>query len=459
MTKVLFLWPFNEKYTPSFSFLQRSKIVKQAGYDVSVIFSNLLFSNDNLSLPETVRNNPKAAFEELISKVNNLNPDHIYIETFDCWSPHLPFTFKFIEALKKRFPSVFISLGGPVPSFFPEKVLAIARDLDVIILGNSEDNVLQFLDEYYTSGSFDKISGIAFKNKREFFIHALSKSSVDMDILPLIDYEDVIGNLPSRFDIRSSKGCIMGCSFCSLQNYYTRPIRLISPERVHKQISHLKYLYNIDYIHFEDEQFISKESHARSIASLFGNHFPEIKWGAMVRIDFISSEILSHFVANNLLCLTVGVESTSKKVLSFLNKHNNISIYINSIYSSIDILIKYVPVLEIGLIIGTPIEHEMDIMDQIDFIRQLKRLKKNRIHIAVGLLSIYPGTQLWDSYQKGAFEMYKRDSELDLYERFFYSDYLSYQWVLPTYYDIINKFICGKENFKSLMKLVFKETL
>ncbi|MFW6383500.1 MAG: B12-binding domain-containing radical SAM protein, partial [Nanoarchaeota archaeon] len=424
--RLVFLWPFNEYYAPSVTFIQRAKLAEKAGHDVKIIFSNLLFSKNNLGLAQDIVNNPQYYFKKVFEEVEKQKPALLYIETFDHWVSHLPFALKFAREYKKKHKQI-ITIGGFVPTFMPERLLKLSSDIDYILRGNSERTVLNFVSALEKDNP-EKAPAVSFKKEGRLIHNNEENTCINLDDIPFIDYENVLGNTPERIDIRTSKGCNMQCSFCSLHEFHKRPVRYNSKDYVKNQILHLKKLYAPKYIHIEDEMFLSKINRAIGISEVIRNNFPEIGWGAMIRNDLITEEILQTLSKNNFTNTAVGIESNNPKILKFLNKTYNTAQYIKKIEKNIELLAKYVKNVEIGLITGAPVENERDIIDMVDFVKQIKSKKYNNLKIALGKLMVYPGTNLWQRYENEEFSM-KKDDNTTPFEKYFEKEYENIQWV------------------------------
>ncbi len=455
--KVLFIWPFNEYYTPSYRFLLNSKIVKQEGYDVSVLYSNLLFSNNNLSLNDFLTNNPEEAFNLICDKIRSVDAELVYLGSFDNWSPHLPFIKKILNKLNNLFSDKLIILGGLYPTVESNEVIKRFPDIDLILRNDDiysvlelikiSNNLLDIKTDLFTLNDLKKsigdLSNLSYISS-EGSIVDLKNSPVHYDYskLPFIDYEDVLGDykIPERIDLRSSFGCRMRCSFCNLNSFYGTNISYLSLEYFEKQLQHLKQLYSFDYIHLVDEMFLSNFDNAKKISDIIHKVDPNLKWGAMMRNEFISDSILDYLSVNGLVSVIVGLESNNVDVLKYLNKTLNPELFIKKFNSTLLSLFRYIETVEIGLIKGTPIETSKTDLELNEFVKYIKTIRKyvlakyvdarnNKLRIALGILNIYPGSKLWTENKDNPNIKFNKKMTTE-YEQFYY-DNISDKLMIP----------------------------
>ncbi len=175
MKRITLLWPFNEYYTPSISLLYESKVLKQEGFDVSVIFSNLLFSNENLRLPKETKENPKSALNSVVKTVEKQNPDAVFLGS---WYEHIPFIAEFSKRFKSRNPNAALIVGGHTPTFMPEEVFGLVPEINVIIRGEAEYVLPELIKSFNTP---NKVKGISYKKNGKIIHNQNQELSKEVD--------------------------------------------------------------------------------------------------------------------------------------------------------------------------------------------------------------------------------------------------------------------------------------
>ncbi|MFP4400778.1 MAG: B12-binding domain-containing radical SAM protein [Candidatus Woesearchaeota archaeon] len=458
MKKIVFLWPFNVSYSTSVWFLELSKYIKRSGYDIKVIYSNLLFSDDNMSLPKDAAKEPKRSFENVVDNVKKHDPEIIFIGSQDNQNPHMSFIRKFCKRYKNIKSKTKLIIGGFIPTFLPEKTLSFT-DADFVLKGDYKTILSKLINAIAYGNEIENIKGISFF-KDEKYIFTGEPDKIDKAEKPeFIDYDDVLGNTPSRIDIRTSKGCLMNCGFCNLHEFWEKPVKYYSEEHVIKQIEHLKKRHDFNYIHIIDEMFLNKIKRAEVLSEKIHKKFPKLKWGAMIRNEFVSDDSIKTLARNGFSNTAVGIESNNPKILKFLNKSPNISNYISRIDYTLDILSKNIDVLEIGLIIGTPVESSNDIIDQIDLMKKIRAKKRElkTLRIALGKLRVDVGSGLWKKYQDKEISLIKENNFKSDFHKFFESDTIDLVWPALHNYSIKNNNFESQRDHEDLMNLAFRE--
>ncbi|MFH1510418.1 MAG: radical SAM protein [Candidatus Woesearchaeota archaeon] len=450
MKRVVLVWPFDHCHSPSLSLLYQAKILN-GSYDVSVVYSNQLFSSDNLSLPLEVQEEPERSLKKVASVVAKLDPDYVCIGSY---RQHTPFIDRFAKQFRMQHDAALIATGY-VPTFSPEEMLSLTPEIEFILRGESERSLKNLLDSLSKSQSQSEVKGLSMK-KDGVFHHNPTDRIEDLDSLPLFDFEDIVGNRPKRIDIRSSLGCIMDCRFCGLHKMWPRPVRYHSEDYVLRQIKHLDSLYSMEFVHFIDEMFLCNVKRAESLAQAIHRNFPYLKWGCMFRNDTVSESVASLLKDSGLVNAAVGVESNNPKVLQFLQKTKSPSSYLAGINKNIDMLKEKLEFLELGFITGTPVETASDILSLIEFVQDIKNDRKELkdLRIALGRLVIYAGSDLYSRI--GQFNMVKDEMRYSAYQKFFEAGYDRLFWAVPWNYLAENKNFRSHADYMEILSKAFE---
>jgi radical SAM superfamily enzyme YgiQ (UPF0313 family) len=188
------------------------------------------------------------------------------------------------DIVRKVLPQTQIIIGGPHVTVYPEEALK-RLSIDYVVRGEGEIRMTQLMIAL-SCGMVPSIEGVHGKNDLNKSITDKKISFItDLDSLPLPAYDLV--NLQSYFDLSkkgfspryrewgdraltliTSRGCPHNCCFCSIHSTMGYQYRYHSPEYVENHLNHLVKEYGVDFIHFEDDNFI---------------HLPE-RFDAIIRI-------------------------------------------------------------------------------------------------------------------------------------------------------------------------------
>ena len=456
--KITLLWPLNIKYSPSLSLLYQAKLL-ETSFEVDVIYTNLLFSKDLLSTPKEFEENPQTALNYVVKKVENTCPDAVFVGS---WSEHMPFVFEFCKKFKNRNPDTTIIVGGHNPTFLPQEVLQAENSIDYVIRGEAEGSLDELLKALLFKKNINHVEGVSFMQENGNIVHTQGRSFVEnLDELPLIDFENVLGHkVPERIDLRTQRGCWGTCSFCSLPNMFGKQ-RYHSSEHVMKQLKHLRDLYDFEYFHLLDENFLSNITRSKKLAQNIGTRFPDLEWGGMFRADVVSQNVMGCLSHNNFIRAAVGLESNNPNILKYLNKTPVVESYIGRIPRIIKILSENLRSLEFGMIVGTPVEQKEDLDSVLKFIIETKQKHSSDFEsfvVALGRLIVHPGTKIYGDYLAGNIELFKNETESEtILEKELIANYSGLPWAVPWHYYVRNfNFPSKDEQLKALNEVISK---
>jgi anaerobic magnesium-protoporphyrin IX monomethyl ester cyclase len=212
----------------------------------------------------------------IMERIREFNPDVVGISCI--FSNQFPVVAELAKKVKTWNSEVVTVTGGTHPTFLPERCLR-EEALDFIVMGEAEESLPALLKAIQNGGSLKDIDGLAFRTEERMVIHPKTAWIKDLDslpfpardLLPMDKYFDI--NIPFNFFSRSphnasfitSRGCPCRCSFCSSSTYWGKRYRTRSPENVLAELEHLKTVYGIEEIKFEDDNLTFDTKRAMAI--------------------------------------------------------------------------------------------------------------------------------------------------------------------------------------------------
>jgi anaerobic magnesium-protoporphyrin IX monomethyl ester cyclase len=120
----------------------------------------------------------------------------------------------------------------------------------------------------------------------------------------------------------SSRGCQRRCRFCAESLTYGRGVRFHSPAYVLEWIQRVIADYQVDGIHFHDNDFLVDEQRAREIceAILAAGLARKVKWSIQARADHLHAEIARLLKAAGCVLVEIGVETGTQEELDQVAK-------------------------------------------------------------------------------------------------------------------------------------------
>jgi anaerobic magnesium-protoporphyrin IX monomethyl ester cyclase len=282
-------------------------------------------------------------------------------------------------------PKIITVFGGPDPSVRFESILE-NQYCDYCIVGDGEETFYEFVKNFSSPSSLEKIRGLAYK--RNGIVHYEPRFfNTNLDALPfpafdLVDlnkylkskkfYRDRSEICKNSTSIITSRGCPNRCVFCSVRLHMGQKYRAHSPEYVIKLLRLCIEKYGISNFHFEDDNLACDKQRFERILDLIIQENLQIKWDAPngVRIDSLNYNILKKMKQSGCSHLALAIESGSQRVLDeVIHKGLNLEYVIE--------IVKYCKELKISAhafyVIGFPGETINEINDTISLAITLYR--------------------------------------------------------------------------------------
>jgi radical SAM superfamily enzyme YgiQ (UPF0313 family) len=284
---------------------------------------------------------------------------------------------KSVSACKRL--NVTVVAGGPYPTSCHKEI----QDVDHFILGEVEDTLKIFLDDYENG----RAKKIYLPETRP----DLSNSRAPrFDLLDMKAY--------SSMSIQYSRGCPFKCEFCDIWISYGNNPRLKSSNNI---ILELESLYNLKWrgpVFIVDDNFIGNKSRVKSdllpaITEWQQKHGHVYRFFTEASINLADDEELMNGMKNaGFNEVFIGIETPSREALKETGKFQNLKTDLNKAVHKIQ---RHGMGVMAGFIIGFDSDTE-DIFD-----RQISFIQKAGIPQAmVGLLIALPGTTLFSRLKK-----------------------------------------------------------
>jgi len=280
-------------------------------------------------------------------------------------------------------------MGGIHISSLPQ---TLPSEVDVGIIGEGEETTLELVKLFSECSGFPhrelvKIQGIVFRDGKRLIQTEPRPLIKNLDNIPL-PARDIMNIKPTTY-VFSSRGCPYKCVFCASTRFFNR-VRFFSAEYVVSEIEELVNNYSVSEIFFMDDLFIADKKRVFKIKELIKSKGldKKVEFGASIRANLITEEIVSALKEMGVKFVTCGLESGNPESLKYL-KGESISVEHNR--RAIE-LCNNASIRVVGsFVIGHPSETKRAMMDTYNFI------KKSKLHYAdVYTLTPFPGTPIWD---------------------------------------------------------------
>jgi len=298
-------------------------------------------------------------------------------------------------------PEAKIIAGGSAAMCMPD-VLLKNSEVDVVCTGEGEITIVELLNrlEKHQSAQLNDIAGICYKengNAEEIvctqhrpLLNSLDEESAlpAYDLLPMGTYlSNPIVGIGRDIDIISTRGCPYHCTFC--YQPWGRKQRTHSVDFLLNGIKFLKEKYGIEFISFQDDEFMATKERVRDFCNKRNRYFPDILWSCTGRANIAAhdEEVVRLMRDSGCVLISYGFESGSQRMLDSMNKRQTIS----DMERTVEVSRKYGLPIPASFIIGMPGENDESCQETLDF------CIRNKLPLdSLMFATPYPGTEIFD---------------------------------------------------------------
>lgn len=340
--------------------------------------------------------------DEIRAQVESFKPDFVmsldYLPVTGAISTcTVPAAVEALRTAKSADPKIVTLIGGPHPTFMYEEMFAEEdTPVDIILRGEMEETLAELLAALGNGTPLDDVRGIAFKRDGEIVATPQRPHIADLDTLTpawdLLDWDDYHYNIDPwgrMASILTSRGCMMGCSFCSQRVFWRGEWRARDPYKVLEEIRHLVEDYKVEFITMIDAYPTRDRERWEKILDLLIEADLGVNLLIETRVeDIIRDEDIMHKYAQaGIMHIYLGLETSTDELLNSLNKGTTIDMNEHAV----KILKQHDIMIEASFMIGFPEETWDSIKETAAMAARLNP------DIAVfPVLTPMPYTSLWD---------------------------------------------------------------
>lgn len=319
-------------------------------------------------------------------------------------------SIEILSNIRKKYPEISISVGGPDASSKGVELLKKYNFLDYIIAREGEKAMAKLC----LGEELSKIPGLSWKQGETFYSNP-DMPSEDLSEFPFPKYKKFQLDLyasPDSIGILTSRGCPYQCIFCQQSALLGKKWRGRTPESIIEEISYWKSQgKRVIYI-LDDNSALNKQrilDLSRLVIEKGLNDMKYIIVGG-VRIDQANKETLTALKQMGVKTIPFGVESGSDKILQFMKKGITAEMADKAIALAVSMGFE----VKLFFIIGFPTETMEDVQKSFNL-----ALKHPIASVRFFNLFPYPDTALmeWLKNNKTHF-FYQRDEYMNSFKRF-----------------------------------------
>jgi radical SAM superfamily enzyme YgiQ (UPF0313 family) len=290
---------------------------------------------------------------------------------------------RMVKRINTNIPIVF---GGIGATYLWNHFLTHFRVIDFVVFGEGEYTFLELVNciERGNSTGFTELDGLALRVNGKPVRRSRRKPIVNLDELPD----------PARYftfqHVALTRGCSSNCTFCGSPDFWGRRIRFHSSSYFVEQLQRL-YIKGVRHFFFCDDTFTLKKELVIDICKNIIVRRLNITWVAISKVTCVDEDVLGWMRKAGCTQISYGIESGSEKIRRLFGK----KIHESQIENAFSLTVRYGILARAYFIYGAPEETFDTISKTLELIQKIKPLSA-----IFYILTLFPGTALYDSYQR-----------------------------------------------------------
>ncbi len=354
--------------------------------------------------------------EEINAIIESMNPIMI---GFSVYTENVDATFNMCKYFKRRYPGIFIALGGPHPTLEPEYCMR-RRYVDFIDTGDGEQSQLELLEAIRTDQKlirFSDINGLIYLDEKGQYQYGAPRRNIDnLDLTPIIDRRMVPESVDAlTVTVYSSRGCPGRCIYCAapamsggkyrirdIENVFLETLMALAQSRKRKEVF------------YSDDTFTVFRKRVERFIELCDTCKVKISWRCESRVDALvkNQDILSGMKRAGCRRIQFGLESGNQQVLDNIRKNMDLDDAREIIGKTVEAGIHVAGSFMFGHYCDTKETME----DTLNFMEELKKAHGSEMDVVYGLNTPFPGTYQYENMEElGMSFTVNTYSQLDMY--------------------------------------------
>jgi len=348
--------------------------------------------------------------EDIVARCRLSNPKIVGITAS---TPSYPNALRVSRFVKAWNPNALTVLGGPHATGAAESC-SNEPSFDYVCVGEGEQSFLQLVGALL-HGKEDpkKVAGFVRRTNGAIVHTGIPCRLSDLDTLPMPARDMLdLDTYYQKGAIISSRGCPIGCNFCSCAAIVGNTYRVHSVGRVIDEIQHLMEQYGLRFFDFHDDTFNLHSDRVFDFCRQLRERALDVKWGCFCRAAQMTSAMAKIMADAGCRVIQFGVEAGSDESLRKLHKQTLVRQIEDAVRWAREAGIEQVVC---GFIIGHAHDTETDVKATIDLGIRLARLGATRLTLS--LLTPYPGTEVYSRRQELGIDLICDDWEQYTFSR------------------------------------------
>lgn len=325
-------------------------------------------------------------WNDTVREILDYNPDYLGITMF---TANYKAARIIAGKIKKANPAIQVVVGGVHPTLAPKETLS-APEFDFVVAGEGEYVMLRLVN----GEPVESIQGLGYKKGDKAIVNPPSDEVVDLDDLPF-PARELILNPRDNTDfgqLVTGRGCPFSCTYCASPAMWSKKkVRLRSVNNVMDELTLITKQYPHNVIYFEDDTFTMQKNRTMGLCKRIIDDHLDIQWKCDTRADCVSDDLVKLMKDAGCICIKIGVESGSERILHKINKRVTKDVLLKA---SRIIKSHGIP-LTIYLMTGLPGETDDDLRETINFAHEI-----DANYYSLSIAAPYFGTKIYEEFSK-----------------------------------------------------------
>jgi radical SAM superfamily enzyme YgiQ (UPF0313 family) len=377
---------------PPLGLINLATVLKSSAQSVKIFDFPLSIRMKTLSMDSNI-------YRECARQILQFEPD---LAAFSVQCTTYPPAVRVAQELKKLKPRIKIVFGGHNASFVDELTLSRFPFIDAIVRGEGEITFPELIRAFDGEIPLASIDGITYRTAERIIQNPDRELIENLDSLPVSDYalvaplhvyKDVCGIRRSIAILEAGRGCPHRCVYCSQSLIWRRRTRTYSTERLIREMKNLAENFGAECFLLAYDQFTAKREFAEQFChGVIDAGLNHLAWYCISRLDTLDKSLLNLMREAGCETMCYGIDSGSKKTLSFIRKSIDQGILLDRVRETTEAGI--IPTL--SFVIGFPEESPQDLDETLNL--ALKSAATGNANILVQMATILPRTDLYENY-------------------------------------------------------------
>jgi anaerobic magnesium-protoporphyrin IX monomethyl ester cyclase len=320
--------------------------------------------------------NTGRTFDDIRAEVARWRPD--VVMTFDYLpvtgaisTATVPAALRALTIAKEVDPAIVTVIGGPLPTFLYGTIFGDAANrVDYVLRGEAEETLPELLAAL-PAGRAHEVAGVACVRGGQVVATPLRPHVPDLDTMRpawhLLDWDAYHYNIEPwgrMASVLTSRGCMMGCSFCSHRQFWRGDWRAREPQKVVAEIRELVEAYRVEFITLIDPYPTNDRARWEKLLDLLIEAALPVRLLMETRVEDIirDADILPKYRRAGIIHLYLGAEGSTDEMLVSLNKGTQVS----TNKRALDLAREHDIMTEASFMVGGPTETWASIEKTID---------------------------------------------------------------------------------------------